>query len=279
MTTVVGSDAQPATGHGSATVPADTRDERASPRSLAGSGILERIKPSDYDDIIKLDEFLCLNDTNWVRWHIEIMNVFRICGVEGYVKGTLPRPDPTVDPEGAESWSYNDAYTRLIISFNVTQSQKSNTSMCKNAHEVWKDLEGANRSQESRTLLGNKRKLCHTTAGERDNIVEHLDKLKKYRQQMNFAAMDYTRFGICDSDFNKIVAESLPPSWDLFTGRYVGTQTFGDDDPGTTTISSQRFIELIEQEYRRREQWDREFLARRPTHVTTYVGPTKLCFS
>jgi hypothetical protein len=29
------------------------------------------------------------------------MDIFRICGVEGYVKGTLLRSDPAVDPEGA----------------------------------------------------------------------------------------------------------------------------------------------------------------------------------
>jgi hypothetical protein len=270
MTSVEGSDAQPAAGHRSATVP-DTRDENALPRSESQAGI-KRIKPSDYDDIIKLDEFLCLNDTNWVVWRVHIIEIFRLCGVEGYVKGTLLCPDPNVDPKGAKNWSCNDAYTRLIISFNVTQSQISNTSMGNNAHEMWKNLEDANRSQESKTLLAYKRKLCHTTAEERDNIIEHLDKLKKYRQQMNFVAFCYKRFKICDSSFNKIIAESLPPSWDYFTGRYVGTQTFMDDDDPATMISSQRFIEIIEQEYRRRERCDREFLARQPTHITTYVG-------
>jgi gag-polypeptide of LTR copia-type len=267
MTSVVGSDARPATGHGSATVP-NTRDEKALPRSECG---IERIKPSDYDDIIKLDEFLCLNDTNWVFWRVDIIEIFRLCGVEGYVKGTLICPDPNVDPEGAENWSYNDAYTRLIISLNVTQSQKENTLMCKNAHKVWAKLEVANRSQASSTIRAYRRKFIHTTAGERDNIIEHLDKLKKYRQQVNYVALYDERLKISDDFFNQIIADSLPPSWDYFTDRYVVTQTFVDNDPGTM-ISSQRFIEVIEQEYRRRERWDREFLARRPTHITTYVG-------
>jgi len=136
----IGSDSQPATGHGSATVP-DTRDEKASlPRSESKSGI-ERIKPNDYDNIIKLEEFLCLNDTNWVFWRAHIIDIFRLCRVKGYVNGTLLSPDPNVDPEGAENWTYNDAYTRLIISLNVTQSQKVNTLMCKSAQEVWAKLE------------------------------------------------------------------------------------------------------------------------------------------
>ena len=269
MTSVEVSDAQPATGHGSATVP-DTRDEELLPRSESG---IQRIKPSDYDDITELDESLRLNDTNWLEWRVEMIQMFKLCGVEGYVKGTLLCPDRNVDPEGAKDWSYNDSYTRLIISFNVTRSQKEkNTLNCKSAHEVWANLEAANSYQVSETYSAYGRELFHTTAGERDNIIEHLDKLKEYRQQANFAALCNERLNIPDDIFIRIITHSLPPSWDYFKGRYFGTHTFIDDDPGTT-ISSQRFIEVIEQEYRRRERWDREeLLARRPTHITTYAG-------
>jgi len=197
---------------------------------------------------------------------VDINAIIELCGVEGYVKGTLLRPDPNIDPEGAENWSYNDAYTRLIISLNVTQSQKMNTSMCNNAREVWNRLEDVNRSQVCKTIFGYKRKLCHTTAGERDNIIEHLDKLKKYRQQVDFAASYNEGFKTSDTSFKQIIALSLPPSWDFFLSRYVKTQTFIDVDH-RTVMSTQRFIEVIEQEYRRR---DREFSARRwPNHITT----------
>lgn len=121
MASVEGSVAQPATGHESATVP-DTRDEKALSRSESGKTGIERIKPSDYDHIIQLDESLCLNDANWVFWRVNIIKILQNCGVQGYVKGTLRCPDPNHDPEGAENWSYNDAYTRLIISINVTSS-------------------------------------------------------------------------------------------------------------------------------------------------------------
>lgn len=265
MTSVGGSDAQPAsTGNGSAMVPGTL----ASPHTHTQSGI-ERIKPNDYDDIIKLDESLFLNNTNWLEWREDILDIFRVCGVEGYVEGTLLRPDPNLDPEGAENWSHNDSYTRLIISLNVTRSQKENTLMCHSAREVWTNLEIANRSQASENLFAYGRELFHTTAGERDNIIEHLDKLKNYRLKTNFAALSDERLKIPDPCFNLIIARSLPPSWDYFTGRYVGTRTFIGDGPGT--ISSQRFTEIIEQEYRRRELCDRDYLARRPTHVKTYV--------
>jgi hypothetical protein len=204
-----------------------------------------------------------------VVWRGLITSIFRLCGVEAYVKGTLLCPDPKVDPEGAENWSCNDAFSQIIISFNVTQSQRLNISMCNNAHEMWKNLEDANSSQESKTLLAHKRRLCHTIAGERDNIIEHLDKLKKYR--MNLAALGYKRLQICDSSFNEIIAESLPPSWDYFTGPYIRNWSFMDGDDPRMEISSQRFIEVIEQEYYRRELCDRELSTRRPMHITTYV--------
>jgi hypothetical protein len=270
MTSVQGSDAQPATSHVtvSATV-SDTRDEKALPRSWSG---IERIKPSDYYHIIQLDEPLRLDDANWVFWRVDMLKIFQICGLEGYVKGTLRCPDPSGDPEGAENWSYNDAYTQFIISLNVTQSQKENTLMCNNAHEVWAKLEVANRSQASNTILAHQRKLFHTIAGERDDIIEHLVKLKKYRQQVHFVTLYNEKFNISDNHFNQIIALSLPPSWDYFTGRYsVETQTFINDNSGTA-LTSQQFIELIEQEYRRRDQWDREFSTLRPPHLTTYVG-------
>ncbi len=78
------------------------------------------------------------------------------------------------------------------------------------------------------------------------------------------------RFKISDFSFNLIIAQSLPPLWDHVLSYFVdvGTgQTSTDVD--RTMINSQQFMEVIKQEYRRREQWDSENLAIR---VTTYVG-------
>jgi hypothetical protein len=106
-------------------------------------------------------------------------------------------------------------------------------------------------------MLAQRRKLCRTIAGEGDNIVGHLDKLKQYRDRINFAGIGGKLFEISDSFFNMIIASSLPQSWVSFSTCDCV------EDPG---ISSQRFIHLIEREYRCREQWDRE---NTPTHVIT----------
>ena len=238
----------------------DARDEEAFPRSQSG------IKQIEVNVIIKLDESQRLNDTNWVDWNLRMISIFRLCQVRGYVKGTILCPDPNVDPEGAKNWSYNDAFSQVLISENVTKSQRNNFSMCDNAHEMWANLEIDNSSQASKTLFACRRKLFHTTAGERDNIVEHLDKLNKYRLESNSAALYDERLEVSDDYFNLIIAQSLPPSWDYFTGSYVVTRMGADIG---TMISSQQFIDVIKQEYWRREQCDREYLSK---HITMYVG-------
>ena len=139
MSTIEGLYAQPATGRRSATLLGATRDENALTLPRSESGI-KRIKPNNYDDL-KLDEFLRLNDTNYEIWRINIIRLFRLCRVEGYVKGTLLCPDPNADLEGAENWAYNDNFTRTLISWNVTPSELVHILACGSVHEMWKNLE------------------------------------------------------------------------------------------------------------------------------------------
>ena len=64
--------------------------------------------------------------------------IFRVCKVEEYIKGTLLCPDPNVDPEGASNWSYNDAYTHLII----FMSHNDGVVVLMDVHEIQKSLFG-----------------------------------------------------------------------------------------------------------------------------------------
>jgi LTR polyprotein gag-polypeptide-like protein len=119
-----------------------------------------------------------------------------------------------------------------------------NILACDHAHEAWMELEVANRYQGFKTMLAARRKLCHTTAEEGDNIIEHLDKLDRYHRETNVAAMGDKRFEISDFSFNLIIAQSLPPSWDHVTSYFVDVrtgQTLTDVDP-RTMINSQQFM-------------------------------------
>jgi len=100
---------------------------------------------------------------------------------------------------------------------------------------MWKRLE------DFKTMLAQRRKLCRTTAKEGDNIVGHLDKLKKYRDRINFAAVGDKRFEISDSFFNVIIAHAT-----------VVGHVYGRLRRSSGVC--------------RREQWDGKFI---PTHVIT----------
>jgi hypothetical protein len=61
-------------------------------------------------------------------------------------------------------------------------------------------------------------------------------------------------FNVPDTQFKTIIASSLPPSWDIFTDPYVGSQ------PGTRaevdtrgSVQTQEFIGIIKEEYLRRK--------------------------
>ena len=240
--------AQPAKRQKTAFAPAPgTQDEKALPRSEGG---IKQVKKSHFNDFIKLDDSLRLDATNWDVWQAHMITKFQLCGVEGYVNGTIRCPDFATDLEGVENWSCNDNFARVLISWNVTPREQVHILGCNSAREMWINLENVHGSLgRPKTMRAQWRKLFSITAKAGDNIVEHLDKLKQRRDLINFEAIGIK---VSDSLFNMIIAASLPPSWDSFTATTLG----GVNDLGM--FSPQRFINLIEMEYRSREAWDRE---------------------
>ena len=65
-----------------------------------------------------------LNDTNWAVWKADMKRTFKLCSVSGYIYGDTKRPDPMLDPTGAENWDFNDTYTARIIFSNISALQK-----------------------------------------------------------------------------------------------------------------------------------------------------------
>ena len=39
--------------------------------------------------------------------------MLQICGVQGYIAGTVQHLDPAQDPEGASNWDFNDTYAKV----------------------------------------------------------------------------------------------------------------------------------------------------------------------
>ena len=220
-----------------ATAPA-TRGKKALPHSGPAGGIVK--KKSQFNDLIKLEDSLRLDNTNWVAWQAHMFTMLQCYGVEGYVNETIRCPDPAVDLDGVWNWSCNDNFARVLISWNVTPPEQVHILGCDSAHEMWKNLKDVHGSG-FKTVSTQWRKLFRITAGEGDDIVEHLDNLRQCGKQ----------FEISDVFFNTIVAASLPPSWDTFTSEEI----VGNHG---VVVSPKQFISLIEREYRRREWCNRE---------------------
>ncbi len=77
-----------------------------------------------------------LNDTNWAVWKADIKHMFKLCGVSGYIYRDTKRPDPMLDPVGAENWDFNDTFAARIIFLNISTSQKIHIGQDCPAHEM-----------------------------------------------------------------------------------------------------------------------------------------------
>jgi len=138
----------------------------------------------------------------------------------------------------------------MQIQCNLTDAQMVYMNQCKTALEMWRSLKGIHDNRGHQALVVYIRSLYHLTAEEGNNIINHLNKMKKGHKHINL--MGDACFHIPDITFKLLICKSLPPSWDNYMDTYIGSQTFAAEDP-CTSVSSQHFIGLLKNEYNHRE--------------------------
>src|SRR6266850_3520106 len=111
-------DPDPATGQGSARN-IEAQDMGIVPNLEAD---IERIRTSKTGGIIRL--FKPLDDTNWSVWRDHMLDIFKIYGAEEYVTGNVTQPDKSLNPRAARNWTFNNAFTKVIITNNIVSLQK-----------------------------------------------------------------------------------------------------------------------------------------------------------
>jgi len=191
-----------------------------------------------------------LNNTNWAVWKGCMRRTFTLCEVAGYVYGDIERPDPTLDPVGAENWDFNDAYAGILIYENISSSQKVYAGQDCSAHEMWNNLVAIHETVGPTTILMYVRALFECIAEKEDDILEHLDNLTDTWERVNTLSAD--DFKISDMFFKIIICSSLPPSWDNFTQAYIPeVRRHATRDP-FENMSSREFISIIKGEAERR---------------------------
>jgi len=201
--------------------------------------------------VTKAGEFLDNKAKNWSSWSQSMALLFKLFGVQEYVMGKVTCPDPKDDPESAENWAYNDTFTQLLITSNISPTEKVHTNGCPTSNYMWLSLQSRHESKSHLILTTHLCTLMNTTAAEEDNIPEHIAKLKQCWDQLSL--FSDTNYCVSKFLFKQIIAFSLPESWDQFTDQFVAGQLdFVDTDP-RKHINTQQFIGILMQEYKRRK--------------------------
>jgi len=197
---------------------------------------VKRVRGGDENPaLIKIDD--PLDDANWCSWRPHITLVLKLCGVLAYVKGEITRPDPVEDPAGADNWTFNDTYAQVLISINLSPSEKVYVGRCTTAHDMWAKLEEVHKSDASMSPYMNG--LFYTRYEDGEDLCKHLNKMLQFREKLNLIKNDDV---ISDLPFKLTIAASLPPSWDWFTSPYV-------EGEQKDLVNALQFIGILRERY------------------------------
>jgi len=212
---------------------------------------IARIHAAEGAAVTKSGKILDSQSKNWSAWSQSMALLFKLFKVQGYVLGKVPCPDTQNNPVGAENWGYNDTFTQLLITSNIAPSERVYTNGCPTSNRMWLSLQSMHESTSHLILTTHLCTLMNTTAAEGDNITDHISKLKQCWEQLSlFGDKNYR---ISKFLFKRIIASSLPESWDQYTDQFVAGQLdFVDTDP-KKNIDTQQFIGYLKQEYKRRQ--------------------------
>ena len=160
-----------------------------------------------------------LTDVNWANWREDIIRMLNFLKVKEYLLGNIPRPDPDLDPEGAEAWDHNDSYALHLISLNLSEGQKIHISRKTTSNSAWNALLDIHEAQDHDTITSWMKSLFQTVAEEGSDIPKHVNKLLEWYKRIILA--NDPEFLVTNTMFKSIITNSLPPSWHTFTKPYV----------------------------------------------------------
>ena len=189
-----------------------------------------------------------LSEENWTAWRERMRRVLRLCGIEEYADGKIPRPE---DAQQARNWDFNDNYAQVIIVNNITSPEMVHVEQCKTARAMWTSLEVVHKSKGHQMAMAIIRHIFRARADDSSNISEHLTKLKGNWERLHLIADDDLKMS--DGLFKAIISASLPPSWDAFTEAYVGGRTGIQETDPKMLLNVQQFIGILKEEYLRRQ--------------------------
>jgi gag-polypeptide of LTR copia-type/Zinc knuckle len=208
---------------------------------------IELIRFKDYASVARVPEREHLTNENWYNWKERMSRVSVTCGITGYLTGSIKRPEKAKDYEGSRNWHMNDNWVQQVIMNNITDGQMSHVRSKRTSREMYTALYSTHESKANQSVNQILTLLNNTKASETDNIPDHLDTLKTYRDRLN--NFGNKNFHMSDDHFKAIVSASLPESWQTFVEPYGGNVEDEEDTDPKRTMPADNFIGLIREQY------------------------------
>ena len=180
---------------------------------------------------------------NWTQWSRLMTYLFISFEVKNIVSRQVICPDPVQDPEGTKNWMYNDNYTQMLITTNISKNLMIHTQGCPTMYNMWLTPRAIFERSPDLDYTKQLHTIFENCTYEGSNIVDHLTKLKSNWNNIpiysNLCSLQ------ADALFKCIIAATLLCSWDAFTRPYVQGSIDQTDKDSNKHVDSQLLIGLI----------------------------------
>ncbi|GBE80154.1 hypothetical protein SCP_0213570 [Sparassis crispa] len=201
-----------------------------------------------------------LKEDNWLPWKRRVEAILNDKGLQEYVTGKTPKPQPSNDPANRaareaeiSAWGEKDLKAQNIVVLSLGDSQMVHIAGAETARAMWEQLRTVKKQRGQHGILVLCRRFYRMQAKEEDNISSHITQLRQIQEQLHLMGKV-----VSDEDFRLILATSLPESWDSFLSSYFGAVGGNVGAEGADNVrpqlTSQELIAIILDENRRRHE-------------------------
>ena len=97
---------------------------------------LQSVKESSWGDVAVLDK----TANNYTAWSRHVMRILQLSFLDQYLDGSLPAPDPHLEPRAHRHWKLNNLAIQAFLFMKCAPSEHQSIENCNTAEEIWKTL-------------------------------------------------------------------------------------------------------------------------------------------
>ena len=97
---------------------------------------LQSVKESSWGDVAVLDK----TANNYTAWSRHVMRILQLSFLDQYLDGSLPAPDPHLEPRAHRHWKLNNLAIQAFLFMKCAPSEHQSIENCNTAEDIWKTL-------------------------------------------------------------------------------------------------------------------------------------------